>query len=530
MWSFYVEITQGTYVRICVQLELSQLSLESSEMMGHQIFLSHAAADKELVDKFIDFIQTGLNVDPETVYCTSNQSIPTGNNFIDNIKDNIADTKLVVFLMTRSYFKSPFCLCEMGAAWALNHDIYPILVLPMRYEDLKRTPLIATNAILANESSDLDKLRDEFVSKGLAKAYNTARFNEKKHDFLSFVDEFTKSITGIDEGNNELVRVNQSPRESVLDATVAKLKQRIQEITDNRPKPYFTLSVNPGEDKLRLGIRNVGEAAGIIKLVSVRNDLSINTTFRPTQVSGSSLLGNTDQLMVDFVIGQRESYEFDFPYDANFSFHEREWISSISIFYADDVNRAYRSRIAYLWGVSAGKHRITNDLVKESFVISQLPDFDPLATDIRRITELEMKRAVVYIPSYRLYHFAQNMELLTNSVLDGIPFTGSLGITVREIEFNWTGEPIFHAQIMGLIPFKLILTSNNYGTEQCQIFDSTETSYHGHRYAGLVEERDYAEYGLVPKGNDEPNLRRLFHHIDTSLRRRMREIRGAFNG
>lgn len=503
--------------------------VESGETMGHQIFLSHATADKVLVDKFIDFIQTGLNVDPETVYCTSNQSIPTGYNFIDNIKDNITDAKLVVFLMTRDYFKSPFCLCEMGAAWALNHDIYPILVPPMKYEDLKRTPLITTNAILANLSSDLDRLRDEFVTKGLANTYNTARFNKKKSDLLGFVDEFAKLTAGVDDGDNALVRINHNPRELILEERVSVLQQRIREIKETRPKPYFTLSINPDQDKLRLSVRNVGEAPGIIKIVSVRNDLSINTTFRPTRVSGSSLLGNTEQLMVDFLIGQGESYEFDFPYDGNFSFHEREWISSISIFYTDDVNQAYRSRIAYLWAVSNGVPKITNDVVKESFMISQLPDFDPLATDIRRITALEMSRAVIYKPSYRVYHFTQNLGLLSNASIEGTTYTGNHNIIVREIEFGWTGEPIFHVQINDLIPFKLVLESDKSGISTCQIFDSNETSYHGHRYVGLVEKRDYTEYGLIPKGNDEPNLRRLYQRIDTCLRERLQRVRSAFS-
>lgn len=38
--------------------------------------------------------------------------------------------------------RSPFCLAEMGVAWALNQKIYPLLIDPITYDDINKTPFL----------------------------------------------------------------------------------------------------------------------------------------------------------------------------------------------------------------------------------------------------------------------------------------------------------------------------------------------------------------------------------------------------
>lgn len=160
--------------------------------MGNKIFISHSTKDKNLIEEFLEFLQTGLNIDINDIYCTSiEETIPTGTNFVEHIKENIVDTNLIIFLLTPNYFQSHFCLAELGAAWVLNSNIYPIIVPPMSYSSLDTTPLKGvTQSIILNEERDLIKMKDEFQNKGIiSSSIGTGRFLTRLKVFLKKLQE-----------------------------------------------------------------------------------------------------------------------------------------------------------------------------------------------------------------------------------------------------------------------------------------------------------------------------------------------------
>ena len=97
--------------------------------MSKKIFLSHAHADIALVERFVDFLKLGLDISRQDIYCSSLGTVPTGQNFIENIQQNVSGCKLVILLITESFLQSKFCLCEVGAAWALGLEIVWIVLL-----------------------------------------------------------------------------------------------------------------------------------------------------------------------------------------------------------------------------------------------------------------------------------------------------------------------------------------------------------------------------------------------------------------
>ncbi|WP_461256141.1 toll/interleukin-1 receptor domain-containing protein, partial [Treponema sp. R80B11-R83G3] len=94
-----------------------------------EIFISHSSKNKSIADKLVDLIETGIGVSSDNIFCSSleGMGIPSGKNFINFIKEQITEPKIVILLLTQSYYKSIFCLCELGASWALSHNIIPII-------------------------------------------------------------------------------------------------------------------------------------------------------------------------------------------------------------------------------------------------------------------------------------------------------------------------------------------------------------------------------------------------------------------
>jgi hypothetical protein len=56
------------------------------------------------------------------VFCSSldGYRMPIGNDPTKTLKNEINKNVLVVFVLTENFYKSQFCLFEMGATWALS--------------------------------------------------------------------------------------------------------------------------------------------------------------------------------------------------------------------------------------------------------------------------------------------------------------------------------------------------------------------------------------------------------------------------
>jgi hypothetical protein len=85
------------------------------------LFLSHAVADRHLVDALIKLLEGGIGLTPDQIFCTSfdEQGIPAGSNFSAYMREELVKkAKTVLALVTPQYYASAFSLCETGAAWA----------------------------------------------------------------------------------------------------------------------------------------------------------------------------------------------------------------------------------------------------------------------------------------------------------------------------------------------------------------------------------------------------------------------------
>lgn len=151
--------------------------------MSNKIFISHAAADKQLVKAFVELLQGGMYVNRDEIFCTSiSGSLGIGDEFISRIREEITGCENVIFLITPEYKKSFMCQIEMGAAWALGKNIKPIIVPPLTFEDLEK-PMDNRQAIMITDKDGLDQLFDELKVQKIASAGNR-HFVEKLDEFI----------------------------------------------------------------------------------------------------------------------------------------------------------------------------------------------------------------------------------------------------------------------------------------------------------------------------------------------------------
>ncbi|VVM76236.1 hypothetical protein PS673_02037 [Pseudomonas fluorescens] len=163
--------------------------------MAHEIFISHAVKDKVLADAVVDLLQLGLNLDVDTVFCSSSPGlgIPTGVNFVDHIKEKIQSPRAVVALITPNYFASQFCLCELGATWAMSHSLFPLVVSPMKFEDVKGV-LTGVQLTALDSAEFLSELRDQLIKTLEVAGGKTARWESKRDAFLKSLPKLLKKL------------------------------------------------------------------------------------------------------------------------------------------------------------------------------------------------------------------------------------------------------------------------------------------------------------------------------------------------
>jgi len=157
------------------------------------IFISHAIADKPLVDPLFDLLQTGCNISAEDIHCTSvdGAGIQTGDDFVEWIKGKLETSDFIILVITPNYFASKFCMAEMGAVWVLNNKVFP-LVIPNIPREVGIVMLGKQTAEMS--AAGLDELRDEIIKLFPDAGSNTPRWNVKKQGFISEMPRILASL------------------------------------------------------------------------------------------------------------------------------------------------------------------------------------------------------------------------------------------------------------------------------------------------------------------------------------------------
>ena len=223
--------------------------------MPNKIFLSHSVKDHNLQDHFTDFLESAMKIDSDEIYNTSNGVIPTGEEFIKSIKENISQTDLVIFLITENYLQSYFCLAEMGAAWALNQAIYPIIVPPLKFNILDSTPLKGIQAIMLNDKHHISKMYDEFHKKGIVSSIQITQFNKKLDKFINGLENVyavsdVLPVVANDEYEKIKLELDVSIEQDMKkDETISKLKSHIRELECLKdPKEVLKLKISQSDN------------------------------------------------------------------------------------------------------------------------------------------------------------------------------------------------------------------------------------------------------------------------------------------
>jgi hypothetical protein len=131
---------------------------DSANTKMKRVFVSHSSKDVKYVEELIDLLKL-IGLQKNQIFCTSvrGYGIPLGANFLEELKDQISDEVLVLFLFSPSFYASPVCLAELGATWVLSREHVPIVIPPFGFGDIKGV-LPHTQGMVINDSLQVNEL------------------------------------------------------------------------------------------------------------------------------------------------------------------------------------------------------------------------------------------------------------------------------------------------------------------------------------------------------------------------------------
>ncbi len=126
-----------------------------------KIFLSHSYRDKDIAVKIVEKLLIkifAINKQSDIFFTSKRETgIESSINWRNHIKSNLQGCDIFIALITTNFKESEMCLAEIGAAWALNKKIYPLIIPPIKYENF--SPVIAEiQADLLLKREDLESL------------------------------------------------------------------------------------------------------------------------------------------------------------------------------------------------------------------------------------------------------------------------------------------------------------------------------------------------------------------------------------
>ena len=150
----------------------------------HKVFISHSSKDKVLVDEFVDkVLRLSCDINTSDIVYTSRETtgVEPGNGIPSFIKENLRTSSIILFMISENYKKSEVCLCEMGAAWAMEKKTISILLPNVSFHSLGWLTSL-DKAIKIGNNEGLDKLYTMLNRN----AIDVIDWNRQKASFLTF--------------------------------------------------------------------------------------------------------------------------------------------------------------------------------------------------------------------------------------------------------------------------------------------------------------------------------------------------------
>jgi len=241
-----------------------------------RVFISHAAADKEYADAFVDTVlRLGCGLAPEAIFYSSGEDtgIPSGEDLNHYVRNRAEEGGLVIALITPIFQTRPFCLAELGAAWSRTGQFFPLLAPGMDRGALEG--ILASIVIrYSHEASALDELKER-VEVVVEPRTRVTTWNRQKKSWLDRVAHLaaalkqpeTATLAEVARLRNELADATADYEEAAEE--IANLQRQMLELAATKDAAEVKKIMLPRTEEARFEVLREAAALALGEIPSV---------------------------------------------------------------------------------------------------------------------------------------------------------------------------------------------------------------------------------------------------------------------
>jgi hypothetical protein len=157
-----------------------------------KVFISHSSQDDKKIKPFIDLIES-IGVPHNQIFYSSHPAygVGLGENIFARLKTELEDNVFALFMLSENFYKSPICLCEMGAVWIKSNKQIPILIPPFDFNSVQGV-FPGSLGFKLDDKKQLNNFKSELETYFNLTPINITRWEEKRDEYLSKISELLK--------------------------------------------------------------------------------------------------------------------------------------------------------------------------------------------------------------------------------------------------------------------------------------------------------------------------------------------------
>ena len=88
-----------------------------------KLFISHSSKNKVIANQLISYLER-LGLEHKNMFCSSSisQGAKNGEDLNSRIGQAIKNSYLIIYLISRDFLKSSYCIEELGVGWYLSQE------------------------------------------------------------------------------------------------------------------------------------------------------------------------------------------------------------------------------------------------------------------------------------------------------------------------------------------------------------------------------------------------------------------------
>ncbi|HAO06911.1 MAG TPA: hypothetical protein DCQ50_07960 [Chryseobacterium sp.] len=170
----------------------SDLEFEQNNKVMKKLFISHSNKDHNKIKLFIDLLEDiGLTTDNYFYSSDPVTGVEQGENIFETLKNRLNNDDFAIFMLSKNFYKSEVCLCEMGAVWIKSSKQIPILIPPFDFKDVKGV-FPNTLGFKMDNKEELNKFKETLEKYFSLKPLHSSRWEEKRNEYLDKVKTLLK--------------------------------------------------------------------------------------------------------------------------------------------------------------------------------------------------------------------------------------------------------------------------------------------------------------------------------------------------